>query len=60
MRKDRISVSLDKGIIKKLDDDSEKEGRSRSNYIQLIIEKHYKSSAPQHPPRKEEISFKMG
>ena len=41
MRKDRISVALTKDIIQKLDEVSEKVRRSRSDYVQLILENHF-------------------
>jgi len=41
MRKDRISVALTKDLIKKLDEVSEKARRSRSDYVQLVLEKHF-------------------
>jgi metal-responsive CopG/Arc/MetJ family transcriptional regulator len=40
MRKDRITVALTKDLIKTLDEESRKARRSRSDYIQLILEKH--------------------
>jgi len=44
MRKDRISVALTKDLIKKLDEASEKARRSRSDYVQLVLEKHFERS----------------
>ena len=52
MRKDRITVALTKNLIKTLDEESRKARRSRSDYIQLILEKHL--SQPSSPKMKEE------
>jgi metal-responsive CopG/Arc/MetJ family transcriptional regulator len=40
MRKDRITVALTKDLIKTLDEESRKARRSRSDYVQIILEKH--------------------
>jgi metal-responsive CopG/Arc/MetJ family transcriptional regulator len=39
LNKERISVALSKNLIKKLDEESMKEQRSRSNLIEILIEK---------------------
>jgi len=44
LRKDRISIALTKEIIAKVDEASLKARRSRSEYIQIILEEHFKSS----------------
>jgi len=41
VRKDRISVALTKDIIKTLDEASQKAHRSRSDYMQILLEKHF-------------------
>jgi hypothetical protein len=38
MRKDRITVALTKNLIKTLDEESRRARRSRSDYIQIILE----------------------
>jgi metal-responsive CopG/Arc/MetJ family transcriptional regulator len=39
MNKDRISVALNKNLIEKLNEESKKTQRSRSNLIEILIEK---------------------
>jgi len=39
MNKDRISVALNKNLIAKLNEESKKARRSRSNLIEILIEK---------------------
>ena len=41
MRKDRISVALTKDLIEKLNEASEEARRSRSDYVQIILEDHF-------------------
>jgi metal-responsive CopG/Arc/MetJ family transcriptional regulator len=45
MRKDRISVALTKDLINKLNEESRKTQRSRSNLIQVILERNLNPSA---------------
>jgi len=42
MRKDRISIALTKNLIQKVNEASKKARRSRSDYIQLVLEEHLK------------------
>jgi len=58
MRKDRISVSLTKELIKQLDEASRQARRSRSDYIELILESHLRTARSQE--RTAEIPFKLG
>jgi predicted DNA-binding protein len=44
MLKDSISVALTKDLIKKLNEESRKDGRSRSNLIQFILERYFANS----------------
>jgi len=41
MRKDRISVALRKDLIEKLNEASEKARRSRSDYLQIVLEEYF-------------------
>ena len=41
MRKDRISVALAKDLIEKLNVASERARRSRSDYVQIILEDYF-------------------
>jgi metal-responsive CopG/Arc/MetJ family transcriptional regulator len=41
MRKDRISVALTKDLIAKLNLESKKARRSRSDFMQLILEEYF-------------------
>ena len=59
MRKDRIAVALTKDLIKTLDEESRKARRSRSDYVQIILEKHL-NQPPSPKMKEEEIAIKMG
>ena len=41
MRKDRISIALTKEIIRKLDEESRRVKRSRSDLVQIILESYF-------------------
>jgi len=63
MNKDRISVALNKNLITKLNEESKKARRSRSNLVELILERELsKQPKPSnlHTENEEEITFKMG
>jgi uncharacterized protein (DUF1778 family) len=53
-RKNRISVALKRRTIKAVDDAASLEGRTRSDFIQRILDKHLPAQEP------TEIPFKMG
>ena len=36
-RKDKISISIDSVILRRIDEKAEQEGRSRSNYIERVL-----------------------
>lgn len=36
-RKEKIAISIDPVILKRIDEKTEQEGRSRSNYIELVM-----------------------
>jgi len=42
MRKDRISVALTKEVIERLNEASRDAHRSRSDYLQIVLEEHFK------------------
>ena len=42
MNKDKISIAVTKNLIEQINNECEKTGLSRSNFIELIIKQHYK------------------
>jgi metal-responsive CopG/Arc/MetJ family transcriptional regulator len=56
-RKQTITVGLKRKTIKAVDEAAAKDGRSRSEYIQRILDKHFQ---PQPTPAEPKIPFKMG
>ena len=36
-RKERIAISIDPAILRRIDEKAEQEGRSRSNYIERVL-----------------------
>jgi metal-responsive CopG/Arc/MetJ family transcriptional regulator len=55
-RKQTITVGLKRKTIKAVDEAAAKDGRSRSEYIQRILDKHFQ---PQSTPMEHKIPFKM-
>ena len=39
-RNEKISISLDPGVLVRIEEESIRENRSRSNYIETILRKH--------------------
>jgi len=50
-RGETISIYLPASILRRLDEECRKERRSRSNYITIILEEHFKRLTEERPSR---------
>jgi len=59
-RKETITLGLKKKTIKAIDEAAARDGRSRSEFVQRILDRHFEPMQPTQEGRTAEIPFKMG
>jgi len=48
-RQERIAIAIDPAILRRIDEKAEQEGRSRSNYIELVMRREVGLTPSQRP-----------
>ncbi len=55
-RNEKISISIDPGVLERVREESARENRSRSNYIETILRRHLETVAS---PRRYTVDEKL-